>query len=1114
MNKIFLIIIISTVSNLAFAQFSPGTIGTNQTICYRSAPARLSFTTPPSGTPDFTYRWQRSNDNGNTWYDISGTTASLATYSPPVLGRTTRFRCRVADASNRPENTNDVIINVREDFTAGRIGDDQTVFTSATPGLIRQLAEPLGGSGNYTFQWQSSSSGLGWSNITGATSETYQPTSLTSDMWFHRLVFDGGCGTVASNTIKISVNPITIFTSELPVNSSNEDRYSFGTEFIPLTDGFITHARLYSHLLEGGDHFIRLWMKGADGNYQLVEGPFTWNFTSGFTGWREFELPAAIPVRLGAVYMISITNGPDQWYVQSNQYFVPVNQVNNPYLDYQNAFYGAPDIAPNSSYYGASYFRDIIFSLFSPGSIGSPQLICYNSVPSPLVQAIMPSGGNGEYEYKWQSSPDNASWSDIEGASSGAYAPPALTVSTYFRLLVTSGNITVPTQSVIVEVNPRFELAQLLDNITIFNNTATNIRVSINGGTPPYVINYQRNGIPQTPVTEYLSGYDISTGVLSSGTYTYLLTSVTDANGCPAQSLGTSITVTVSGTYSPVSTNKALVIVNSNSPDYTDFPNLIQPFLENFGIPFDLYNESTPQNLPVLSNYAIIILGHKNVYDGTTVLYPVNMINAAVQGGVGLYSFDPNLFNYSLGIFSTSIVPSTASASQIIIGNTSHYITQNHATDEYNIPLQEDGELYSNNYDVLTLETAMPASQNTILTSGTSLATMSQTGNTVSLLEISELGSGRIVKWNEYDWAYEGFLGPVYGMDDLLWRSIVWAARKPFVIQGMPPIITMRVDDVEGTGSLIMENFEWINICNEYGLIPWCGTFSSIPQEYMSNFRTILDNNLATAAPHAFSYEQSIYFNHDGNDGDPAVNTQTAHAYYVTNGLKMSKVLIPHYYEIDLSALEWINEMGIEFIGTHMPLGQPYGGETWLPGKPYRVPDAYLHRAPMGMPVFYADYITGSGYTFFNCVAEIRDDFGYEWYPDQGNVQATIARGVRQLTRSLNSMVLTTLFTHFNYLDFTAANWRSVLTEITTAVSSFNPEYRSLDYAAQYVRAKNNISITNVSDDQAIVNITYSGSNDLDTKCYLFTESGGQISHRLVLLPVISSGTITVGVLK
>jgi len=29
-------------------------------------------------------------------------------------------------------------------------------------------------------------------------------------------------------------------------------------------------------------------------------------------------------------------------------------------------------------------------------------------------------------------------------------------------------------------------------------------------------------------------------------------------------------------------------------------------------------------------------------------------------------------------------------------------------------------------------------------------------------------------------------LGPIEGMDDVLWRGLVWAARKPFVIRGLP----------------------------------------------------------------------------------------------------------------------------------------------------------------------------------------------------------------------------------------------------------------------------------------------------------------------------------------
>jgi hypothetical protein len=47
--------------------------------------------------------------------------------------------------------------------------------------------------------------------------------------------------------------------------------------------------------------------------------------------------------------------------------------------------------------------------------------------------------------------------------------------------------------------------------------------------------------------------------------------------------------------------------------------------------------------------------------------------------------------------------------------------------------------------------------------------------------------------------------GPLSGLDDLVWHSTAWAARKPFIMQGMPPFLTMRVDDVNSP-------FDWIHV--------------------------------------------------------------------------------------------------------------------------------------------------------------------------------------------------------------------------------------------------------------------------------------------------------------
>ncbi len=71
------------------------------------------------------------------------------------------------------------------------------------------------------------------------------------------------------------------------------------------------------------------------------------------------------------------------------------------------------------------------------GTISGKQSICYNTVPAPLMNTGLASGSNNSnaanYQYQWQSSADNAGWTDISGAEEVDYAPQALSGTTYFR---------------------------------------------------------------------------------------------------------------------------------------------------------------------------------------------------------------------------------------------------------------------------------------------------------------------------------------------------------------------------------------------------------------------------------------------------------------------------------------------------------------------------------------------------------------------------------------------------------------------------------------------------------------------------------------------------------
>jgi hypothetical protein len=162
-------------------------------------------------------------------------------------------------------------------------------------------------------------------------------------------------------------------------------------------------------------------------------------------------------------------------------------------------------------------------------------------------------------------------------------------------------------------------------------------------------------------------------------------------------------------------------------------------------------------------------------------------------------------------------------------------------------------------------------------------------------------------------------------------------------------------------------------------------------------------------------------------------------------------------------------------------------------------------------PIFYADFITVPGYPefekqFFNCITEIRDDTGYEWYPEN-DILGSIARGTRQTKRALDSMVLATLFTHEGFITaLTAENWRAILDGITKNVASFNPIYVTMDYACQYIRALHTSNIIASAYDPELgrVSTTLNGYTDMPTMFYLFIEEDDSIRHTLIDVPLFS----------
>ena len=96
--------------------------------------------------------------------------------------------------------------------SGGTIAAAQEGCTPFTPSLLTSSVGASGYVGNLIYKWQSSTtgSGSGFSDISGATSATYQPGSLTIDTWYKRLATVDCLNDwpVSSNVLEMTVDPL------------------------------------------------------------------------------------------------------------------------------------------------------------------------------------------------------------------------------------------------------------------------------------------------------------------------------------------------------------------------------------------------------------------------------------------------------------------------------------------------------------------------------------------------------------------------------------------------------------------------------------------------------------------------------------------------------------------------------------------------------------------------------------------------------------------------------------------------------------------------------------------------------------------------------------------
>ncbi|UXX78947.1 PKD domain-containing protein [Reichenbachiella carrageenanivorans] len=181
-----------------------GTLDTDANECFGNNSNTLIL----SGYRGAILEWQSSPDNFvSTTTTIANTSAE---YSYTDITETTYYRVSVQSGTCPGAFSNVVTISVQDEITGNVISPASVDICSDNDPAAITPSAAAGGDGNFTYQWQESTDDTNFTDIGGATSESYDPGLLTTTTYYRRVVTSTGtiaCA-VISNSIVINVTPV------------------------------------------------------------------------------------------------------------------------------------------------------------------------------------------------------------------------------------------------------------------------------------------------------------------------------------------------------------------------------------------------------------------------------------------------------------------------------------------------------------------------------------------------------------------------------------------------------------------------------------------------------------------------------------------------------------------------------------------------------------------------------------------------------------------------------------------------------------------------------------------------------------------------------------------
>ena len=586
------------------------------------------------------------------------------------------------------------------------------------------------------------------------------------------------------------------------------------------------------------------------------------------------------------------------------------------------------------------------------------------------------------------------------------------------------------------------------------------------------------------------------------------------------------------------------VLVNSsNTTGYNtvsgspgEYQRYLERYLEHLQIPYrviDTATQAPPANLGLVQ---LIVAGHTGLSLSASWQ---QAILQAVQGGSGFVNFDADptigTNTHIQGIFGatgSSIGPTGTvidiPSAVMPDGSNPHYI----AAMQIRFQDTPPGDLiYSFHEDAKDIQqVATP----TVLQGahGTVIALI---GNSPLILA-TQTGGGRAVDFTTYDFMHPDRFGFMMGIDDLIWRSMIWAARKPFIVRGYPRFYAPQMDDeVVGWGTRLRDLWNPTytgNVAADGTGGPWKVTamaqLVNLQPGGQDRTDAIADENAGylKIAFHTNTgiSEGDLYWNPQSPDPltDAQWQSNLAYAMQILQGQggsdtlpTLSKSMVPHFWNLsNNTGYDLWNSLNVRYIteiqqpGAYYSFGPPKPSSMRLWTHPFRV----YELPPTGVnpnelyTLYSADFLSVgstaglSPQTFFTFTTQLLGNnfpsFDARWPNDNQaiSVQESVNNFTEYAWRFWSGMAPVQMYNHDggSFEVSTESERQQAITQISAFLNAKGARHVFMENLGAYMCARTTSLLSTAQANSSSLTVNFTGNaSDMDgnlipTNFYIF----------------------------